>query len=140
VASGALASRQIWNSLILLWRYGYSLLMLDSYVSELLEKWDQFYNEGRPVYDTVEEMLKSIDLYNLTQHPLELDLLKSGFSLRFIDELVTLIVRINYGQNKSISGLAGAVALAGSGDDLWKVKEGNWRGTDQVLKFFSSSQ
>lgn len=38
-----------------------------------------------------------------------------------------VITRINYGQNVSMSGLAGAVSLAGSGGDLWSVKGGNWQ-------------
>lgn len=38
-----------------------------------------------------------------------------------------VITRINYGQSVSISGLAGAVSLAGSDDGLWSVEGGNWR-------------
>lgn len=38
-----------------------------------------------------------------------------------------VITRINYGQSVSISGLAGAVSLAGSGGGLWSVERGNWQ-------------
>jgi prenylcysteine oxidase/farnesylcysteine lyase len=38
-----------------------------------------------------------------------------------------VITRINYGQSVSISGLAGAVSLAGSESGLWAVKGGNWQ-------------
>ena len=38
-----------------------------------------------------------------------------------------VITRINYGQSVSISGLAGAVSLAGSGGGLWSIKGGNWQ-------------
>lgn len=38
-----------------------------------------------------------------------------------------VITRINYGQSMNISGLAGAVSLAGSGGGLWSVKGGNWQ-------------
>lgn len=41
--------------------------------------------------------------------------------------LVQVITRVNYGQSVSISGLAGAVSLAGSGGGLWSIKEGNWQ-------------
>jgi prenylcysteine oxidase / farnesylcysteine lyase len=37
-----------------------------------------------------------------------------------------VITRINYGQSVAMSGLAGAVALAGSNADLWAIKGGNW--------------
>lgn len=40
---------------------------------------------------------------------------------------VQVITRINYGQDISISGLAGAVSLAGSDDGLWSVDGGNWQ-------------
>lgn len=36
-----------------------------------------------------------------------------------------VITRVNYGQSVSISGLAGAVSLAGSESGLWAVKGGN---------------
>jgi len=36
-------------------------------------------------------------------------------------------MRINYGQNVDISGLAGAVSLCGSGGGLWSVEGGNWQ-------------
>lgn len=129
----------IWNSLLMLWRYGSSLLKMSSYVSELLEKWDRLYSEEMLAYSTAEDLLESVGLYNFTQHTLEQDLVAKGFSSRLINELITLIVRINYGQNVSISGLAGAVALAGSGDDLWKVKEGNWKVPDGLIKYTNSS-
>ena len=38
-----------------------------------------------------------------------------------------VITRINYGQSASISGLAGAVSLAGSGGGLWAIEGGNWQ-------------
>lgn len=38
-----------------------------------------------------------------------------------------VITRINYGQSMNISGLAGAVSLAGSGGGLWSVEGGNWQ-------------
>lgn len=37
-----------------------------------------------------------------------------------------MITRINYGQSVAMSGLAGAVALAGSNAELWAIKGGNW--------------
>lgn len=45
-----------------------------------------------------------------------------------------MITRINYGQSVSISGLAGAVSLAGSESGLWAVKGGNWQLAAGLLK------
>ena len=38
-----------------------------------------------------------------------------------------VITRVNYGQGVNISGLAGAVSLAGSGRGVWAVEGGNWQ-------------
>nr|CAD1838775.1 unnamed protein product [Ananas comosus var. bracteatus] len=93
----------------------------------MLERFMLFYNgfESRPVFETVEEMLKWTDLYGLTQRTLEEELVDAGLNSRTISELVTVITRVNYGQSVSISGLAGAVSLAGSESGLWAVKGGN---------------
>ncbi|XP_073060637.1 farnesylcysteine lyase-like isoform X2 [Primulina eburnea] len=53
--------------------------------------------------------------------------LRYGFSLYRMNAFVEVITRINYGQSVNISGLAGAVSLAGSGGGLWSVKGGNWQ-------------
>jgi prenylcysteine oxidase / farnesylcysteine lyase len=45
-----------------------------------------------------------------------------------------VITRINYGQSTRISGLAGAVSLAGSESGLWAVKGGNWQLAAGLLK------
>lgn len=45
-----------------------------------------------------------------------------------------VITRINYGQSVRISGLAGAVSLAGSESGLWAVKGGNWQLAAGLLK------
>lgn len=45
-----------------------------------------------------------------------------------------VITRINYGQNVDISGLAGAVGLAGSESGLWSVQGGNWQMAAGLIK------
>lgn len=49
------------------------------------------------------------------------------YNERFLNQNLKVITRINYGQSISISGLAGAVSLAGSGGGLWAVEGGNWQ-------------
>ncbi|XP_020182663.1 farnesylcysteine lyase [Aegilops tauschii subsp. strangulata] len=129
------------NSLLLLRRYGLSLLRMDSFVQEMLQKFMLYYNgfESRPVFDNVEEMLKWSGLYGLTRRTLEDELIDAGLNTQTISELVTVITRINYGQSTSISGLAGAVSLAGSESGLWSIKGGNWQLAAGLLKTANAS-
>lgn len=46
--------------------------------------------ESRPVFETVEEMLKWSGLYNMTKRTLQEELLDAGLSPRLIQELVTV--------------------------------------------------
>lgn len=50
-----------------------------------------------------------------------------------------VITRINYGQNVSISGLAGAVSLAGSDSGLWSVEGGNWQLAAGLIRHSNAS-
>ncbi|XP_056159083.1 farnesylcysteine lyase-like [Syzygium oleosum] len=102
---------------------------MDNFVQRTVNNFLKYYEntDSRPVFETVDEMLKWAGLYNLTGHTLEEELISIGLSPLLIRELITIITRINYGQSVSISGLAGAVSLAGSGGDLWSVEGGNWQ-------------
>ncbi|KAK3411363.1 hypothetical protein EUGRSUZ_I00123 [Eucalyptus grandis] len=117
------------NTALLFWRYGFSLIRMDNLVQRTVNNFLKYYEstESRPVFETVDEMLKWAGLYNLTEHTLEEELISTGLSPLLIRELITVITRINYGQSVSVSGLAGAVSLAGSGGDLWSVEGGNWQ-------------
>ncbi|KDP29468.1 hypothetical protein JCGZ_19297 [Jatropha curcas] len=117
------------NSLYMLLRYGFSLFKMNSFVEDTVNKFLKYYEgfETRPTFETVEEMLKWAGLCNLTTHNLQEELMNVGVSPLLIQELVTVITRINYGQSVFISGLAGAVSLAGSGGGLWAIEGGNWQ-------------
>lgn len=52
--------------------------------------------ESRPVFSTVEEMLKWADLYGLTRRTLQEELAGAGLSQRLISELVTVSSRLYY--------------------------------------------
>jgi hypothetical protein len=58
----------------------------------MLQRFMLFYNgfESRPVFATVEEMLKWTGLYGLTRRTLEEELLDAGLSSQTIAELVTV--------------------------------------------------
>nr|XP_043609427.1 farnesylcysteine lyase [Erigeron canadensis] len=117
------------NSIRMFFRYGVSLLKMTTFVEETVDSFLKYYEskETRPIFDNVEDMLKWAGLYNLTTQTLEEELVGLKFSPLLIQELITVITRINYGQSVKISGLAGAVSLAGSGGNLWAVEGGNWQ-------------
>ncbi|XP_054820885.1 farnesylcysteine lyase [Prosopis cineraria] len=117
------------NSLLLFIRYGFSLLKMNTFVESTVARFLKYYEgpASRPIFETPDEMLKWADLYNLTARTLQDELVDVGLSPLLIKELVTVITRINYGQSVCISGLAGAVSLAGSGGGLWSIKGGNWQ-------------
>ncbi|PWA44314.1 Prenylcysteine lyase [Artemisia annua] len=117
------------NSVRMLLRYGVSLLKMNTFVEVTVDSFLKYYEstETRPIFSNVEDMLKWAGLYDLTTKTLEDELVGLNFSPLLIQELITVITRINYGQSVSMSGLAGAVSLAGSGGDLWAVEGGNWQ-------------
>lgn len=127
------------NTLSLLWRYKFSLYYMNRYVSATLANFVHYYEESKPIFYTVEEMLKWANLYESTQTTAERELQSYGLSQQLIDELVTVIMRINYGQSKSISGMAGAVSLCGSGADFWAVEGGNWQMAAGLIKHSNAS-
>lgn len=127
------------NKLALLWRYKLSLFYMNSYVSATLAKFMRYYDKSKPIFYTVEEMLKWANLYESTQKSSETDLGSYGLSQQLIDELVTVIMRINYGQSKNISGMAGAVSLCGSGGDFWAVDGGNWQMAAGLVQLSNAS-
>ncbi|KAL3528186.1 hypothetical protein ACH5RR_012842 [Cinchona calisaya] len=117
------------NSVKMFIRYGLSLFRMANFVERTVDRFLKYYNafESRPVFESVEEMLKWAGLCNLTTRTLGEELVEAGLSPLLIEELVTVITRINYGQSVSISGLAGAVSLAGAGGSLWSIEGGNWQ-------------
>ncbi|KAL6219890.1 hypothetical protein ACLB2K_007649 [Fragaria x ananassa] len=117
------------NSLLLFVRYGFSLVRMDRFVEATVNSFLKYYESSktRPVFETVDDMLKWAGLYNLTTRTLAEELADAGLAPLLVQELVTVITRINYGQSVSMSGLAGAVSLAGSGGGLWSIKGGNWQ-------------
>ncbi len=56
----------------------------------LLHNFLKLYEEECPAFDSVEEMLKSVNLYNTTQYTVEELLLNAGLSRLLLDELVTV--------------------------------------------------
>lgn len=114
---------------------------MNRFVNKMVESFLLYYKgfEARPVFNTVEEMLKWSGLYGITRRTLKEELLDVGLSPLLISELVTVITRINYGQDINISGLAGAVSLAGSDDGVWSVDGGNWQLAAGLIKYSNAT-
>jgi prenylcysteine oxidase/farnesylcysteine lyase len=78
-------------------RYGFSLVKMEGFVDETVNKFLKYYEgvETRPVFESVEEMLKWAGLFNLTGKSLKEELV-DGVKLAplLIKELVT--VRISF--------------------------------------------
>ncbi|XP_058097440.1 farnesylcysteine lyase [Magnolia sinica] len=129
------------NSLLVFRRYGFSLLRMQRFVDKTVDRFLLYYSdfESRPVFTTVEEMLKWAGLYGLTQNTLQEELTDARLSQELISELITVITRINYGQNVTISGLAGAVSMAGSDAGLWSVEGGNWQIANGLIRHSNAS-
>ncbi|ETV95728.1 hypothetical protein H310_10802 [Aphanomyces invadans] len=117
-----------WNMAKLVWRYGpSSLRAFQSVVNDLLTRFRRVYDlqDAGQAFADPADLLRAMHLYELTQESLETKLVEAGVSPQLINELLAGITRVNYGQNTTMTALAGAVGLAGSGDDLRSVRGGN---------------
>ncbi|KAA0720417.1 Prenylcysteine oxidase-like [Triplophysa tibetana] len=121
------------------WRYGISFIRLQMWVEEIMEKFMRIYKYQAHGYafSSVEELLHSLGgsgFINMTRRSLSESLLELGVSQRFIDEIISPIMRVNYGQNISIPAFVGAVSLAGVQANLWAVEGGNKLVCSRLLK------
>lgn len=114
----------------LLVRYGMSPIRSKWITKRLLKLFDNIYPHNITNYDctgypTVQSLFAQTRLFNLTQIHLS-DALANQLSTHFSKEIVSAITRVNYGQNfAEMNALAGNIAMAGSGSQLWGVKGGN---------------
>lgn len=116
----------LWDAVLILRRYGASLLRMRGHVRALLRKFDKLYDDADVGYYTVEQLLlRTPGLYGLTQKSFA-EALTSSLGSLFVSEFVAGITRVNYNQEpEAMNGFAGMVAIAGSGGGLWSVEGGN---------------
>ncbi|CAI5994119.1 unnamed protein product [Closterium sp. NIES-64] len=118
------------------------LIAMRAFVGDMLARWMRLYDErreGGEAFETPEELLRSLGLLELTRVTLSDALLEKGLPAVLVTELVTMITRVQYGQNATISGLPGAVGLCGTGSELWKVRGGNWRLAEGAIRLANAS-
>eukprot|EP01119_Soliformovum_irregulare_P016353 TRINITY_DN4713_c0_g1_i1.p1 TRINITY_DN4713_c0_g1~~TRINITY_DN4713_c0_g1_i1.p1 ORF type:complete len:505 (-),score=164.82 TRINITY_DN4713_c0_g1_i1:23-1537(-) len=112
-----------------LWRWGYSSLMaVDRISGEMKHRWMQVYDhlKNKRSFESVTEMYQTLHLINMTTIPYKKYLLDQGVDELYVDEMVTILTRINYGQNTSMHALGGAISTVTRSDKFLQVEEG-WR-------------
>lgn len=104
------------NYFNLFWRYGRDLITVDGFVTKMLENFSKIYTlqkEGQ-AFDTVPQMLHAMggeEMYSYTQEDLRQALEKLGVKPLLINELVTAVMRINYGQDVTLNAFAGKATV-----------------------------
>ncbi|XP_053574137.1 prenylcysteine oxidase 1 [Bombina bombina] len=118
------------NGFKMLWQYGLNFLRMHMWVEDMMDKFMRIYRYQSFDYSfsSTESLLHAaggndfIERLNMT---IDESLQKSGFSQRFIDDIVNPAMRVNYLQDVKINGFVGAVSLAGTDSGLWSVEGGN---------------
>ncbi|KAL6041214.1 hypothetical protein STEG23_022920 [Scotinomys teguina] len=132
------------NLFRLWWYYGISFLRLQMWVEEVMEKFMRIYKYQAHGYafSGVEELLYSLGeatFVNMTQRSVAESLLQVGVTQRFIDDVVSAVLRASYGQSASMPAFAGAMSLAGAQGNLWSVEGGNNLVCSGLLKLAKAS-
>eukprot|EP01102_Stenamoeba_stenopodia_P020099 TRINITY_DN7729_c0_g1_i2.p1 TRINITY_DN7729_c0_g1~~TRINITY_DN7729_c0_g1_i2.p1 ORF type:complete len:301 (+),score=65.84 TRINITY_DN7729_c0_g1_i2:91-993(+) len=116
-----------WTHAKLVAAYGLAPLAVQSTALKLLDNFVRIYGfqEAHKAYEKVSGLIKDIELYHLTRDSLKDNLLKSGVAPNYIEDMVTGIMRVNYGQDTSVNALVGFISLiGGEEDDLESVLRG----------------
>ncbi|XP_075714623.1 prenylcysteine oxidase 1 [Rhinoderma darwinii] len=118
------------NVIKMLWNYGLNFLRMYMWVEDILDKFMRIYRYQTFDYSfsSTEFLLHAMggnDFITKVNRTIDEAMQKSGFSQRFIDEIVVPAMRVNYGQGAEVNGFVGAVSLAGTSSGLWAVEGGN---------------
>ncbi|XP_073507432.1 prenylcysteine oxidase 1-like isoform X2 [Phyllobates terribilis] len=118
------------NLFRLWWHYGISFLRLQMWVEEVMEKFMRVYKYQAHEYafSTMEGLLRSLGgdhFVNMTQKSVGESLQGIGVSQRFIDDVISAVMKASYGQSVAIPALVGAMSLAGAQGNMWAVEGGN---------------
>ncbi|XP_033622578.1 prenylcysteine oxidase-like isoform X2 [Fukomys damarensis] len=122
------------NLFRLWWYYGISFLRLQMWVEEVMEKFMRIYKYQAHGYafSGVEELLYSLGetaFVNMTQRSVAESLLQVGVTQRFIDDVVSAVLRASYGQSAAMPAFAEGKPLyqveyeseVGSGSDFYDI-------------------
>ncbi|XP_006882368.1 PREDICTED: prenylcysteine oxidase-like [Elephantulus edwardii] len=118
------------NIMKLIWQYGFQFLRMHMWVEDVLDKFMRIYRYQSHDYafSSVEKLLHALggdEFVGMFNRTLLDTLEKAGFSEKFLNEIVTPVMRVNYAQSLDINGFVGAVSLSSAGSGLWAVEGGN---------------
>ncbi|KAE8618727.1 hypothetical protein XENTR_v10009475 [Xenopus tropicalis] len=118
------------NIIKMLWQYGLNFLRMHMWVEDMLDKFMRIYRYQTYDYSfsSTESLLHAMGGRDFTAYlntTISETLEKAGFSHRFIEEIVTPAMRVNYLQGGKINSFVGSVSLAGTDSGLWSVEGGN---------------
>lgn len=127
------------QKLELLWHYGVrSLMKMDSLVKSLLNNFSRVYDHLEFGHWTdTDEFLRTVGQHasKLVGKSLYQSLEDNGVHRSLIEELVTVAVRVNYGQMPgNVHAFVGYIALAGAEGGLWSIEGGNFVLTQELIK------
>ncbi|KAM9069742.1 prenylcysteine oxidase 1 isoform X1 [Sarcophilus harrisii] len=128
------------NMIKLVWHYGFQFLRMHMWIEDILDKFMRIYRYQSHDYSfsSVEGLLHALggdEFTGMLNRTILQSLQKAGFSEKFLNEIVTPAMRVNYGQSTSINGFVGAVSLSGTDSGLWSVEGGNKRVCEELLQF-----
>lgn len=125
------------NTLKILWRYGFSVIKLQDYISDIVGKFERIYGLQKSgfAFPSVNDLLAGTDLElaEALHITIKEALRHDGFSKLLIDELATAATVVNYGQTTDIHKFVGSVALAGAGAGLFAIEGGNFKLPEKLL-------
>ena len=89
----------------------FDLLTVNNFITKMSTNFTNIYDlqEKEQAFNTVPEMLRALggeNFYEYTQQTTRQALENIGLNQLLIDELVTVVIRINYGQDMNLNGFA----------------------------------
>lgn len=116
------------------WRYGLAPLDVRRLVDNAIARFLAIYDE--PVWNSTASLFERLRLVNETQTPLAALLQWNRVPQRYIDELASVAVRVNYGQSeRRISAFAGLITLVAMSSECFQLDGGgNVQLVDAMLR------
>ena len=86
----------------------FDLLTVNNFITKMSTNFTNIYDlqEKEQAFNTVPEMLRALGGEKYTQQTTRQTLENIGLNQLLIDELVTVVIRINYGQDVNLNGFA----------------------------------
>ena len=129
----------VWTALKLVWRYGLAYTTLYDCIESIAKSFWNLYDIqlNNMTYTTVDELLQSVNLYNVTQINMTQYLYEHSLydNSLIVQELVTSAIRVNYGQNLSVNALAGSVGVIPlTNPSCFQIDGGNVKLVESLLE------